>query len=74
MRQDWTTHVSGIHHRTLYRGLCVWDKITQKKLKTFKPSNAKIEMNAGGKLVKIKQERGLLERLIVISRSRHSLR
>ena len=29
-----------------------------------------IEMNAGGKLVKIKYERGLLESLIVISRSR----
>ena len=48
----------------------MWDNITKKKLKT---SNAKIEMNAGGKLVKIKEERGLLERLIVISRSRTQL-
>ena len=48
----------------------MWDNITKKKLKT---SNAKIEMNAGGKLVKIKEERGLLERLIVISRSRTHL-
>ena len=46
--------------------LCVWDNITKKKLKTFKASNATIEMSAGGKLVKIKEERGLLERLIVI--------
>ena len=30
-------------------------------------------MNAGGKLVKIKEERGLLQRLIVISRSRPQL-
>ena len=53
--------------------LCVWDKITKKKLKTFKTANATIEINAGGKLVKIKEERGLLQRLIVISRSRPQL-
>ena len=51
----------------------MWDKITKKKLKTFKTSNAMIEMNAGGKLVKIKEERGLLERQVVISRSRPQL-
>lgn len=44
-----------------------------KKLKTFKTSNAMIEVNVGGKLVKIKEERGLLQRLIVISRSRLQL-
>ena len=53
--------------------LCVWDKMTKKKLKTFKTSNATVEINAGGKLVKIKEERGLLQRLIVISRSRPQL-
>ena len=53
--------------------LCVWDKITKKKLKTFRTANATIEINAGGKLVKIKEERGLLQRLIVISRSRSQL-
>ena len=52
--------------------LCVWDKMTKKKLKTFKTSYATIEINAayGGKLVKIKDERGMLQRPIVISRSR----
>ena len=35
--------------------LCVRDTMTKKKLKTFKTSNATIEMNAGGKLVKIKE-------------------
>ena len=53
--------------------LCVWDKMKKKKLKTFKTSNATVEINAGGKLVKIKEERGLLQRLIVISRSRPQL-
>ena len=33
----------------------------KKKLKTFKTSNATIETNAGGKLVKIKEERELLQ-------------
>ncbi len=41
--------------------LCVGDNMTKKKLTTFKTSNATIEMNAGGKLVKIKDERGLLQ-------------
>ncbi len=40
---------------------CVWDKMTKEKLKTFKTSNAIIEVNAGRKLVKIKEERGLLQ-------------
>ena len=53
--------------------LCVWDKITKKKLTTFNTAYATIEINAGGKLVKIKEERGLLQRLIVISRSRPQL-
>ena len=49
--------------------------MTKKKLKTFKTSNATIEINAayGGRLVKFKEERGLLQRPIVISRSRLQL-
>ena len=53
--------------------LCVWGKMTKKKLKTFRISNAMLEMNACRKLVNIKEERVLLERLIVISRSRPQL-
>ena len=41
--------------------LCIRDKMKKKKLKTFKTSNATIEMNAGGKLVNIKEKRGLLQ-------------
>ena len=66
----------GIHHRTLDRGMTLYvgqNRKEFKKLKTFKTSNAMIEINAGGKLVKIKQERGLLERLLVISRNRRQL-
>ena len=53
--------------------LCVWDKMTKKKLKTFKTSHATIEINGGGKVVKIKEERGLLQRLVAISRNRPQL-
>ena len=53
--------------------LCVWDKITKKKLNTFKTSNATIEINGGGKVVKIQEERGLLQRLVAISRNRPQL-
>ena len=50
------------------------DKITKQKLKTFKTAHAMIEMNADGKLVKIiKGDRGLLERLTIISISRPQL-
>ena len=43
----------------------MWYKMTKKNLKTFKTSNAMIDMNASGKLVKIKEESGLLEILFV---------
>ena len=75
-RRDWTTHVCGIRHRTLDRGttLCVGqnDKEEAPKKKT---SNSTIEINAAysGKLVNIKEECGLLQRPIVISRSRPQL-
>ena len=69
MRRDWTTHVSGICHRTLDRGmtLCM-GQITKKNLKSINTSYVMIEVNAGGKLVKTKYELGLLERLTVIAR------
>ena len=53
--------------------LFVWDKMTKKKLGTFKSANAMTEIRMGDKVVKIKEERGLLQRFIVISRSRPEL-
>ena len=53
--------------------LSVWDPVKRKKLGTFKTTNATIEARPGYKLVKIKEERGLLQRFIVISRSRPDL-
>ena len=51
----------------------VWDKMTKKKLGTFKTANAITEFQKGDKVVKIKEERGMLQRFLVISRSRPKL-
>ena len=51
----------------------VWDKMTKKKLGTFKTANAITEFQKGDKVVKIKEERELLQWLLVISRSRPEL-
>ena len=51
----------------------VWDKMTKKKLGTYKIANASTEIRVGDNVVNIKEERGLLRRFIVISRSRPEL-
>lgn len=53
--------------------LSVWDKMTKKKLGTYKSGNASTEIRVGDKVVKIKEERALLQRCIVISRKRPEL-
>lgn len=53
--------------------LSVWDKITKMKLGTYKTANASTKIKVGDSMVKIKEERGLLQRFIVISRSRPEL-
>ena len=47
--------------------------MSKKKLGTFKSANAMAEIRIGDNVVKIKEERGLLQRFIVISRSRPEL-
>ena len=50
--------------------LSVWEKMTKRKLGTYKSANASTEIRVGDNVVKIKEKRGLLQRFIVISRSR----
>jgi len=50
--------------------LSVWEKIAQKKLGIFKSANVSTEIRVGDKVVKIKEERGLLQRFILICRCR----
>ena len=59
--------------RLVEGNLSVWDKMTKTKLRTFKSSNATAEIRSGDKLIKVKEERGLLQRFVVISRSRPEL-
>jgi len=47
--------------------------MTKAKLQTFKSSNASAELRSGDKFMKVKEERGLLQRFVVISRSRPEL-
>ena len=53
--------------------LSVWDKMPKRNLKTFKSANVTAEVRSGERLIKVKEERGLLQRLIVICRSRPQL-
>ena len=64
---------SFVNERLTEGKLSVWDKMSKKKLNTFKSANASAEIRIGDNLVKIKEERGLLQRFIVISRSRPEL-
>ena len=51
----------------------VWEKMTKRKLGTYKSSNASTEIRVGDNMVKIKEECGLLQHIIIISRSRPEL-
>ena len=47
----------------------VWEKMTKNKLGPYKSSKAPTEIRVGDNMVKIKEERGLLQHIIIISRS-----
>ena len=47
--------------------LSVWEKMTKRKLGTYKSANASTEIRVGDNMVKIKEERGLLQCFIIIS-------
>ena len=51
----------------------VWDKITKLKLKTFSNWMEKSKVRVGDKVVKLKDERGLFARFLVIQQSRPGL-
>ena len=55
------------------RKLSVWEKITKRKLGTYRSANASTEIRVGDNMVKIKEEQGLLQCFIFISQSRPEL-
>lgn len=59
--------------RLVEGNLSLWDKLSKTILRTFKSSNATAEIRSGDKLIKVKEERGLLQRFVVIARSRPEL-
>ena len=48
----------------------VWDTMTKKKLVTFRSLTKSVTLKIKNKIVNLKEERGLMTRLLVISRSR----
>ena len=51
----------------------IWSPMKRTNIGTFKSANAVSDVKAGDKLIKMKEERGLLQRFIVAARSRPDL-
>ena len=51
----------------------VWDTMTKRKLVTFQRLNKSIKVKVKNKIISLKEERGLMHRLLVISRVRTDL-
>lgn len=63
-----------IHDRLLADSrLSVWDKMTKMKLKTFTTMTEKSKVRVGDKIIKLREERELLSRFLIIQRSRPEL-
>ena len=62
-----------VYQRLTEGNISVWGKMTKRKLKTFKSECPTAKIKVGNNIIKIKEERSLLQRFIVISRSRPDL-
>ena len=62
-----------VKERTADGKVSIWSPMKRRNIGTFKNANAVSDMKAGDKLIKIKEERGLLQRFIVAARSRPDL-
>ena len=51
----------------------LWDPMSKRKLRIFKTMNKTIMIKTKEKVVKLREERGLMTRLLVISRTRTNL-
>ena len=50
-----------------------WDQMSRRKLCTFAHMNTSVEVNNGDKIIKLKEERGLLQRFVIVARCRPDL-
>ena len=62
-----------VNERFVLASLSIWDPIKRRKISTFMKSNVTIELHSGDKVVKLKEERGLLQRFVIAARSRADL-
>ena len=53
-----------MQHRLIEGELSVWDSMKRSKISTFKCNNETAEITSGGKVIKLKEERGLLQRFV----------
>ena len=57
----------------IYGEKCVWDKMPQRKLLTFKSKAKTIKTKLEGKLITMKEDRSLMQRILVISKKRRKI-
>ena len=57
----------------MYSERCVWDKMPQRKLITFKSTAKTIKTKLEGKLITMKEDRSLMQHILVISQKRHEI-
>ena len=57
----------------IYSEKCVWDKVPQRSLLTFKSTAKIIKTKLEGKLITMKKDRFLMQRILVMSQKRHEM-
>ena len=62
-----------VEERLKMGNLSPWDTIKKRKLGIFSQCNKALELESGYKIIKLKEERGLLQRFIIAARSRPEL-
>ena len=62
-----------IEERLKMGNLSPWDTIKKRKLGTFSQCNKALELKSGDKIIKLQEERGLLQRFIIAAGSRPEL-
>ena len=62
-----------VEYRPKAGNISPWDEMKKRKLGTFAHCNATVEVKNGDKVMKLKEERGLLQRFLIAARCRPQL-
>ena len=57
----------------IYSETCVWDKMPQRKLFTFKSTLKTIKTKLERKLITMKEDRSLMQRILIISQKQYEI-